>query len=71
MEAQNLGGVGTPRKVIGFIILLIFAISGALDGFGFYSITPTIFWGLGVIGLSLMIVGLAKDVMFIAKKVIK
>lgn len=71
MTQKELGGVGTARKVIGFIILIIFAIVGLLDGFDFYQPQSTVFWGLGVIGLGLMIAGIAKDVVAIAKNVLK
>lgn len=71
MTQKDLGGVGTARKVIGFIILLIFAITCFLDGFDFYEIQQTVVWALGIIGLALMIAGIAKDVVAIAKNALK
>ncbi len=71
MEQSNLGGVGTSRKVIGFIILLAFTAMSIMSGFAFYTIATAILVTTGVIGMSLMIVGIAKDVIAIAKNVIK
>lgn len=71
IDLKDLGGVGTGRKVIGFILLLVFAAMGLMSGFEFYDPTPAIMWAIGIVGLSLMIAGIAKDVVAIAKNVIK
>lgn len=68
---KELGGIGTGRKIIGFIVLLVFCTMSLLDGFEFYNANPTIIWSTGIVGLTLMIAGIAKDVVAIAKNMIK
>ena len=71
MEEIKTGGVGTSRKVIGFIVLLGFTATFIMDGFDFYNANPTIIWAEGIIGLGLMITGIAKDIVAIAKRAVK
>lgn len=71
ITTQTLGGVGTARKTIGFVTLVIFGTSGFLSGFEWYNPDPTIVWALGLIGMGLMIAGIAKDITAIAKNLVK
>lgn len=71
MTHEQLGGVGTSRKVAGFMVIVVFAVMSFLSGFEFYNVVPSVLWVVGIIGLSLMIAGIAKDVIAIAKGALK
>lgn len=71
ITTEQLNAGSGPRKAIGFILLLVFGTMGLLSGFGFYNISGTVIWAVGIVGLALMISGIAKDVVAIAKNVIK
>ena len=67
---ETLNAGSGLRKAAGFILLIVFATMGFLSGFGFYTILPAIVWAIGIVGMALMIAGIAKDVVAIAKSVI-
>ena len=46
-------------------------VAGKRDYREFYNANPTIIWSEGIIGLGLMISGIAKDIVAIAKKAVK
>ena len=71
MENIKTGGVGTLRKVMGALTIAGFIAISVMDGFKFYDANPNIVWATGIIGLGLMISGIAKDIVAIAKTAVK
>lgn len=70
-ENKGFGQIGGTRRTAGFIMIMICAISAFLSGFGFYNIETPVIWAEGVVGLSLLVSGIAKDVVALAKNVAK
>lgn len=68
MEKETNAQKGSLRRGAGVFIIMIFGIVALLDGFDFYNIQTEVVWSLGIVGLCLLITGLAKDVTSIIKK---
>ena len=61
------GGNGKGRRRLGYLLLFVCATMGFLDGFTFYTAQLGIVIAVGTIGMSLLISGLAKDVVSLLK----
>ena len=68
--SKEFGGNGQGRRNVGYIMILADAVMGLLHGFGFYTAEPAIIWAIGIIGLGLLISGIAKDVVALGKSAI-
>ena len=71
MNEQYIVKGGKVRRFFGGFMVGISGLMAFLSGFSFYDVEAPLIWAVGVIGLSLLITGLAKDVVAIAKDAIK
>ena len=71
MEKTN-GERGKSRRNMGVFMIFVCGAIAVLQGFTFFISEPGMVWATGVIGMSLLISGIAKDVVAIAKhKIVK
>lgn len=64
---KTKGELGAYRRTIGVIVALVTVIALALSGFEFYEIETQLIWAGFVTAISLLVSGIAKDVVAIAK----
>ena len=65
--SNAFGGNGKGRRRVGYILLITAGVIGFLDGFDFFTAQLGIVIAIGAIGMSLLISGLAKDVVALMK----
>jgi hypothetical protein len=69
---KSKGERGSSRRNCGVFMILVCGAVALMDGFKFFTGGTDMVWATGVIGMSLLISGIAKDVVAIAKhKIIK
>lgn len=61
------GEMGVYRRSSGVFMIIICGVIALLHGFTFYKTNYEIVWATGIIGLCLLISGIAKDVVSIIK----
>ena len=69
MENQTKGQIGAWRRLTGVWVGLLTGVSLFLDGFTFYEVSDyRLIWAGGVISAIMLIAGIAKDVVQLAKE---
>lgn len=67
MKKEAKGELGVYRRSSGVFMIIVCGIMSLLHGFKFYEANSDIIWATGIIGLCLLISGIAKDVVSIIK----
>lgn len=68
METKTKGELAVLRRGSGVFLIIITAACQLFSGFVFYNIDPAVIWAGYVTGMALLISGIAKDVVAIAKE---